>query len=103
MGYLLRRLTTYVPTLVRTTVILTLPPLNTTDIVKLRNTYGALCELDHFNTDGVLYRAKFPDEPRLLERSDRPYDSVYLVSPDRSERPSRSRRFGSRHRRILVH
>lgn len=88
MGYLLRRLTEHVPMKARTTGILTLPPLNTTDIVKLRNTYGALCELDYFNTDGVTYRAKFPDEPRLLERSDRPYDFVYLVSPDRSERPS---------------
>ena len=88
MGYLLRRLTAYFPLPTRTTAIITLPPLTTTDIIKLRNTYVALCELDYFSRDGVTYRAKFPDEPRLLERSDRPYDFVYLVSPDRLNRPS---------------
>ena len=88
IGYLLWRLTAYFPLRTRTTAVLTLPPLTTTDIIKLRNTYGALCELDYFNRDGVTYRAKFPDEPRWLERSDRPYDFVYLVSPDRLSRPS---------------
>jgi hypothetical protein len=42
MGYLLRRLTAYFPLPTRTTAIITLPPLTTTDIIKLRNTYGAL-------------------------------------------------------------
>jgi len=88
MGYLLRRLTAHFPLPTRTIATITLPPLTTTDVIKLRNTYGALCELDYFSREGSIYRAKLPDEQRLLERSDRPYDFVYLVSPDRLNRPS---------------
>ncbi|MCX7778594.1 MAG: tubulin-like doman-containing protein, partial [Armatimonadetes bacterium] len=82
MGYLLKRQAEYLNLPVKTVALVTLPPLNTTDTIKLRNTYGSLCELDYFSRDGVTYRAKFPDEPRWLERSDRPYDFVYIVSPD---------------------
>lgn len=87
-GYLIKRQAEYLNLPARTIAIVTLPPLNTTDTVKLRNTYGSLCELDYFNRDGVVYRAKFPDEPRWLERSDRPYDFVYIVAPDRYGKPS---------------
>lgn len=88
MGYLLKRETEYLNLRSRTVAIVTLPPLNTTDSVKLRNTYGALCELDYFSRDGVIFRTKFPDEQRWLERSDRPFDFIYIVSPDRYNKPS---------------
>lgn len=88
MGYLIKRQAEYLNLPARIIAIVTLPPLNTTDTVKLRNTYGSLCELDYFNRDGVVYRAKFPDEPRWLARSDRPYDFVYIVAPDRYSKPS---------------
>ncbi|MEM2368428.1 MAG: tubulin-like doman-containing protein, partial [Candidatus Bathyarchaeia archaeon] len=83
MGYLIKRQAEYLNLPVTTVAIVTLPPLNTTDTIKLRNTYGSLCELDYFSRDGIVYRAKFPDEPRWLERSDRPYNFVYIVAPDR--------------------
>lgn len=57
-----------------------------------RNTAATLTELDYYNRSGVVYEAKFPQQPPLSTRA-AAYDWCYLVSPSGPQGPVPFERF----------
>jgi hypothetical protein len=51
-----------------------------------RNTAATLTELDYYNRSGVVYEAKFPQQPPLVTRA-AAYEWCYLVSPSGPQGP----------------